>query len=504
MTPPHMTFLSFPLRAVQPLADASASTTRWTRLACIIAACLSGCAMPVKHPGAPMALPMAWNAAEAYSATDTLPALDWWQGFGSTELSELVTTALADSPDLAVATERVIQAEISLRSAGASLFPSIDLGLNTSARDTQGGDSPGSARSSSANLAVSYEIDVWGSNLANREAAGWQLLATRYDHEATRLSLIAGVVNAYTQILAQRARLAIARDNLALAERLFAIVEARYRNGVASALDVSRQRTTVLAQRDALLPMETQEAQYRRALAILLGRLPQDFDVAAQNLDALQLPRIGVVQPFELLSRRPDIAANEARLAAADANIAVARAALFPLKFSLGASINATSGDFALAGLGAPVGTGVLTVSLMQAIFDGGRLRGQVESSESQRRQQLETYRKTVLTALKEVDDAYASATRSARQEVSQQAILRETERTLRLSELRYREGSDTLSTLLDAQRSLFSVRDQLAQLRLARLSAHVDLYKTLGGGWQADERPQAEPSTSGAALATP
>jgi outer membrane protein, multidrug efflux system len=285
-------------------------------------------------------------------------------------------------------------------------------------------------------------------------------------------------------VLAHRARLEIAYENLAIAERLFGIVEARYRNGAVSALDVSRQRTTVLAQRDAIVPMQAQERQTLRALAILAGRVPQYFEISGPGFEDLAIPQLDAPLPGELLARRPDLAAVEARLAAADADIAVARAALFPLRLSLGLSAGLSGTEFGLIGLGSPLGVAAITLSLVQAVFDGGRLRGQVEASESQRRQVLESYRGAVLTALKEVEDALAAVERSRLQEQAQLEIRTETERALRLSELRYREGSDGLGTLLDAQRSLFLAQDQLVQQRLARLAATVDLYKALGGGW--------------------
>lgn len=459
--------------------------------AALFALALGGCALPIAHPGAGLDMPATWAEAAARGRAASSLDADWWRQFGSTELDELIARALSGSPDLAVATERVLQAEITARSARASLFPSVDLALDTSVSGGRSA-SAGSSRSeaSSAALGVSYEIDVWGSNIARYESSRYSLAATRYDYDATRLSLVAGVVNAYAQILSQRARLTIAQENLAIAERLFAIVEARYRNGVASALDVSRQRTTVLQQRDAILPLQVAERQLVRALAILVGATPTGFDVAGQNLDPLAIPEVVPFVPSELLVRRPDLAAAEADLAAADADIAVARAALFPLKLSLSASGGLSSGEFGLVNLANPASGGVLALSLLQSVFDGGRLRGQVEASESLRRQTLENYRKAVLTALKEVDDAVANAERSQAQEASQLAIRAENERALRLSELRYREGSDDLSTLLDAQRSLFSVQDTLVQQRLSRISAAVDLYKVLGGGWRLETAP--------------
>ena len=466
-----------------------ASRLRSTALAFLGAGLVAGCALPLKHPGAELDLPASWDEAAVAAPAEKAMDADWWRSFSAAELEALVAEALSGSPDLAVATERVLQAEIAVRSAGASLFPTLDLNAATNRGETRERTDLGTvstrSEASSAALAISYEIDIWGSNIANWQGSKATLNATRYDFEATRLSLTAGVANAYWQVLALRERLEIARRNLAIAERLFAVVEARYRYGAASALDLSRQRSTVLAARDALLPLEVQERQSLRALAILVGRVPQGFEVSGRSLDGLAVPAVAPALPAGLLVRRPDLAAAEARLAAADANIAVARAALFPLKLQIGLSSAVSSPDFGFGGLANPVNTANLTLSLMQAIFDGGRLRGQVQTSESQRRVLVENWRKAVLTALKEVDDALAAAERSRIQEGTQREIRDETARALRLSELRYKEGSDGLTTLLDAQRSLFSAEDQLVQQRLARLSATVDLYKALGGGWQ-------------------
>ncbi len=471
-----------------------AGRLRGAALALLAAGLLGGCALPLKHPGAQLDMPASWG--ETVAASERALEADWWRAFSATELETLVAEALSGSPDLAVATERVLQAEIAVRSAGASLFPTVNLNAATNRGEVRQRTDQGTLatrnESSSAALAINYEIDIWGSNIANWQGSKATLSATRHDYEATRLSLAAGVANAYWQVLALRERLEIARQNLAIAERLFAIVEARYRYGAASALDLSRQRSTVLAARDALLPLEVQERQNLRALALLVGRVPQGFDVAGRSLDGLAVPQVAPALPAELLVRRPDLAAAEARLAAADANIAVARAALFPLKLSIGLSSALSSAEFGLGGLSNPVNTANLTLSLMQAIFDGGRLRGQVQSSESQRRVLVENWRKAVLTALKEVDDALAAAERSRIQEGTQREIRDETARALRLSELRYKEGSDGLTTLLDAQRSLFSAEDQLVQQRAARLSAAVDLYKALGGGWRAGQDTHA------------
>ena len=447
---------------------------------------LTACALPVKHQTPELVVPPMWDEVTA-ETTYTLEK-DWWRTFNSAELEQLITEALSGSPDIRIATERVLQAEIALRNTRSSLFPSLNLDASTRAGRSISSDGTAvTTEASRAGLAINYEIDVWGSNLAAWEGGKASFAASRHDFAATHLSLIAGVANAYWQILAVRDRLAIARQNLDIAERLFAVVEARFRYGAATALDVSRQRTAVMTQRDALLPLEMQERQGLRALALLIGRVPQGFDVSGQGLDDVAVPPVPSLLPGELLVRRPDIAASEERLLAASANIAVARAALFPLKLNIGLSSLVSSSEFAFAGLGSPTHSGDIVVALTRALFDGGRLRGQIASRESEQRILVENWRKVVITALKEVDDALANVHRSQTRERTQREIRDETAHALELSELRFKEGSDGLTTLLDAQRSLFAVEDQLIQQKLSRLSAGVDLYKALGGGWQAD-----------------
>ncbi|MFT4240727.1 MAG: TolC family protein, partial [Acidovorax sp.] len=183
-----------------------------------------------------------------------------------------------------------------------------------------------------------------------------------------------------------------------------------------------------------------------------------------------------------LLARRPDLRAAEARLAAADADVAAARAALLP---SIALSAGGGVGSAALLSLAGATGSASLAASLVQSLFDGGRKELQVESVRSQRAVLVETYASAVRGALKEVQDALGNAATSERQESTQREVVAQAQRTLQLAELRYREGVDTLLTVLDAQRTLFSAQDALAQMRQARLTAAVDLYRVLGGGWR-------------------
>jgi NodT family efflux transporter outer membrane factor (OMF) lipoprotein len=462
-----------------------------------VALALSACSLLGKGPQPPgiaSNMPAAW--AEQPLSDAAVTAHDWWRSFNSQELSALIAEALNANPDLVIATERVHQAEAQVRIAGASLFPELGFGAGTSRRETRpDGGSWSASSGSNATLSASYELDLWGRNAAGVRSAQFSLRSTRYDLETVRLTLVAGVASAYFQVLSLRGRLAVARENLVIADRVFAVVDARFRNGAASALDLARQQSAVLGQRAAIPPLELQERQTLFALALLLGRPPEGFNAGfaprlngaapapALKLTDLLVPRIAPGLPADLLTRRPDLASAEAQLASANANVAVARAALLP-----GIQLTASAGlasSVLINFLNAPTATVALGASVAQSIFDGGRLRSQVDVAASREREVVENYRKAILAALADVESALASSSRTGAQELLQEQILEQARRALRLAEIRYREGVDDLLTVLDAQRTLFQAEDQLAQIRLARLQASLGLFKALGGGWQ-------------------
>lgn len=408
---------------------------------------------------------------------------DWWQAFGSPELSRLISQAVAGNPDILVAAERIRQAEAQVRIAGASLFPALNLNTGTTRRETFAPNSSvRSDNSSDLGLSASYELDLWGGIAASVRSAEFARSASRFDRETVRLTLITGVASSYFQLLSLRGRLAIARENLAVGERVLRLVEARFRNGAVTPLDVARQRSTVFGLRASIPPLELQEHQNLYALAILIGYPPEKFAATGSPILSLAVPRVAPGIPTDLLVRRPDIASAEAQLRAANANVMNARAALLP-SISLTGSAGLASG-FLLNVLNAPTLAVSLGASLAQPIFDGGRLGAQVDVAASRERELVQAYRKAILAALSDVEGALAAGSRTAEQEVMQELVLREAREALRIAEVRYREGVDDFVTVLDAQRTLFQAEDQIAQVRLARLQASVSLYKALGGGW--------------------
>jgi len=445
---------------------------------------LAGCATTSAPPQPGVGIPDAWREA-ANPAPATVP-LDWWRAFNSAELADLIAAALVGSPDLAAARERVSQAEAQVRVAGASLFPTLDLGVTSVRRDTHPDQGPAiNVDTTNGVLSASYEIDLWGRLASGVRAAESSLLASRYDLETARLTLVAGVATAYFDLLSLRDRLALARDNVATAERVLAVVEARVRNGAATPLDLVRQRATTASQRASIPPLELQERQTLSALAILVGRTPVGFHVAGRSVVALEVPEIAPGLPAELLVRRPDVATAEAQLLAANANLAVARAALLP-SITLSGSVGLASG--ALFAFGNPATIVTAAAALAQPIFDGQRRGAEVDSAAARERELVETYRRAILAAFADVENALVAASRNEQQEVLQGEVRTEAREALRLAEVRYRAGADDLLVVLDAQRTLFQAQDQLAQARLARLQTAVSTYRALGGGWKLPE----------------
>lgn len=445
---------------------------------------LAGCATTSAPPQPAVAIPDTWREA-AKPAPATVP-LDWWRAFNSAELADLVAAALVGSPDLAAARERVRQAEAQVRVAGASLFPTLDLGVASVRRDTHPDQGPAiNVDTTNGVLSASYEIDLWGRLASGVRAAESSLLASRYDLETARLTLVSGVATAYFDLLSLRDRLALARENVATAERVLAVVESRVRNGAATPLDLVRQRATTASQRAAIPPLELQERQTLSALAILVGRTPASFDVAGRSVVALDVPEIAPGLPAELLVRRPDVATAEAQLLAANANLAAARAALLP-SITLSGSVGLASG--ALFAFGNPATIVSAAAALAQPIFDGERRGAEVDGAAARERELVETYRSAILAAFADVENVIVAASRNARQEALQGEVRREAREALRLAEVRYRAGADDLLVVLDAQRTLFQAQDQLAQARLARLQTAVSTYRALGGGWALPE----------------
>ncbi|MGK9234900.1 efflux transporter outer membrane subunit [Inquilinus limosus] len=458
------------------------------RLAAALAvALLAGCAAGPEDQKPALDIPGGWKA-EGPAGT-SWPDITWWRSFGSSQLDGLIRTAQQNNQDIGAAVARVLQADAQARIAGAPLLPSIGATGDAShsvspERSSFGGSSRTVTNQLSAGLSASYEIDLWGRNRAVLQSAQASALASRYDRDTVALTVTSSTATTYIQVLEFQDRLAIARDNLANAQQVLDVVLAQERAGAASALDVAQQRTVVAQQKASIPPLEQQRQQSETALALLLGEPPQRLSLERQSLDELDIPAVAPGLPSTLLDRRPDIQNADAQLAAARFNVKEAKAQLFP-------SIQLTGqGGFQSAALGTLFNSAStlysLAASLTQPIFEGGALRGEIELSQAQYQELAQTYVKTVLTAFGDVENALIATRQTGLAYRAQQEVVAQAREAFRLSDAQYRAGAVDLLTVLNAQQSYFSARDQLVQAKSERLQAAVALYRALGGGWSA------------------
>lgn len=441
----------------------------------------AGCAsFKPQQPEAGIATPTGWTV-QAADETAVWPAAEWWHGFGSAELDGLIARARTGNPDLAAAYLRIVQAQAQARIVGSTLYPEVSLGADAARQGVVGS---GNSDSLGLSLGASYEIDLWGRNRADRAAARAQVEASELDRATVALTLTSGVATAYLQVLSLRERLAIARLNLELAEDVLGLVEARARFGSASPLELAQQRAAVAGQRANIPALEQQEREARATLALLLGEPPQGFDVQSRGLEGLLLPQVQAGLPAELLQRRPDIRGAEMQLIVAQADIAIARAALFP-SLRLSGSL-ATRGD-SLSVLFSQNPSYSIAAALAMPIFNAGRLSAARDIAETRHEELLLSYRRAILSALSDVDTVLGDLEALEEQARWQEEARRQADIALELAQARYQAGAADLLTVIDAQRTLYQARDQEAQLRVLRLQAVVELYRALGGGWSED-----------------
>ncbi|MGS0740767.1 efflux transporter outer membrane subunit [Glaciimonas sp. GG7] len=455
----------------------------------LMCAALAGCAhkIPLSEPPPAVEMPAGWTLS-GKAGDQEWPDNDWWKRFGSNELTELVNQGQKSNLEIAAALSRVRQAEAQARIAGAPLLPAADFTLSGN-RDLPLAHSGSASTSTNGMFEVSYEIDFWGKNKASLAAAQASLNANIYDRQTVALTVTSGIVSTFLQVLSLHDRLDIAHENVANAERVLVLVDAQSNAGAASPLDLARQRSAVAGQKASIPDLMQQEREAQSALAILLGLSSQNFKVGNHGLNTITLPDVTPGLPSELLSRRPDIRRAEAQLAAANANVAVARAALFPsirLTGSTGAQSSALLSLFNGPNLLANVGA-----SLVAPIFDAGRLKSERDLAIAQKQELVQLYRSTVIAALSEVDTVLGQIRSLDEQRVLKTTEMEQARFAFNLSEIRYKVGAEDLMTVLDTQRALSDVQNELGKLKLKRLQATVSLYKALGGGWQDDASMQ-------------
>ena len=439
---------------------------------------LCGCSLAPEYRRPEAVAPKQWKHESPVSASvSTEVSANWWKLYGSTELDRLIAEALNSNMDLAAAGQRISQFRAQAKIAGAPLWPAVGAaGGFDYADSTQAGSGSGIWQ---GRWTLSYEVDLWGGLRAARDAARANADTARFTFDALRLVVMGDVAQSYFAILGLKERKRIADENLKNISEVLDIIISRFEEGAASALEVAQQRTERANAAASVAALDQQIAQSENALAILLGRAPQQFNVAGYSLQPILIPKAQPSEPATLFDRRPDIRSAEAGLIAAQADIGIARAAFYP-RLQLGAD-----NIFTAATMSQPAGIAVaLASSLSQPIFQGGRLEGELERTLARRNELVETYHKTILTAYREVEDALVLGNQSTLRRDKFTLSVRSAKDAYELARDRYLAGATDYQTLLNVQRSLLNAQDSEVQAHVDVLSSSVLLFKALGGGW--------------------
>lgn len=448
-------------------------------------ALLAGCAATRSDYQAPaVILPAAWQQASTAAAAAQLPER-WWRQFNDPALDRLIESALARSNDLAAAAWRVRQAQLQAGIAATALAPTVAGRASSNASRRLEGDGNATARSSGAALSASYEVDLWGRVARTRDAAEWAARATQQDLEAAAQALAGTAAGLYWQLAYVQQRLASGQDSLAYALRTQELVRVQYAVGAVSALELREAEQTVASQRAALVLLAQQRVQTRNAIAILVDAPPGDATLdgllpqVPERLPETALPAVAAGVPAELLARRPDLRAAEARLRNVLASGDATRASYYPaltltgeLGTSSSALLNLLSNPVAALGAG-------LTLPFLRA----REMQLSGELAQAQYAEAVVNFRQTLYAALADVENALAARTQYAEQGQQLELQLAAAREAERLYEVRYRTGSSALRLWLDAQERRRSAELALQANRLDQLNALATLYRVLGGG---------------------
>ncbi|MBA4215050.1 MAG: multidrug transporter [Polaromonas sp.] len=458
---------------------------------------LSACSFTPKYerPAAPVAATFPGQAAPVAAQADNLA---WREFVGDARLRDLIALALANNRDLRVATLNIEQVRAQYQIRRADQFPSVGL---AAAGNRQPNGSGGIASTYSVGLALSsWEIDFFGRLGSLKEAALAQYLASEEARHAAQTSLVAAVASSWLSLQTNDELLALTQRTVATREDSLRLSKLRFDNGATSALDLRQAESLTAAAQSALAQQRRARALDLNALTLLVGQtppaallpapptMPQATTANGVAVPVAPVPAAAMLRdvpaglPSDLLTRRPDIRQAEQQLIAANANIGAARAAFFP-RISLTASAGTASSS--LSGLFESGSWGfTLAPQALLPIFDAGRNNANLGSAKAARDIAVAQYEKSIQTAFREVADALAGSATLGDQLTAQQVQATAEAERFRLAELRYRNGVSSFLDVLDAQRSLFTTQQALAQTRLAQQQNQVALYKALGGGW--------------------
>ncbi|GIZ11890.1 efflux transporter outer membrane subunit [Pseudomonas sp. NCCP-436] len=450
----------------------------------LVVALLGGCTLGPDYQRPELAVPEQFRQVEGWkSATpaDMQEHGDWWTYYGDIELDALVQRLQVSNQNLAAAEAQYRQARALVRGSRASLFPTLS-GSAGVTRSGQGGDTAqGVSNSYDLGLTAAWELDLWGRLRRSLEASRAESEASAADLAAVRLSLQSELVRNYLQLRVLDEQLRLLEATVEAYARSLRLTENQYRAGIVPKSDVTQATTQLKSAQGQAIDLQWQRAQLEHAIAVLVGVSPAQLSIAPRN-SLPQLPEIPPALPSQLLERRPDVAAAERRVMAANAQIGVAEAAWFP-DLSLSASGGYRNASFA-HWIEAPSRFWSLGPQLALSLFDGGARRAELERSEAAYEQTVAQYRQSVLDSFREVEDALVQLHVLEQESRVQEEALEAARESLRLVENQYRAGMVDYNSVVTVQATALNNERSNLTLLASRLTASVQLITALGGGW--------------------
>ncbi len=442
--------------------------------------------------------PLAGGETNAAAATAA-----WWKNFHDAELNSLIERAASSNLDLRIAQARVREARAQYGGAAANLWPTVDAGggysrLRAPEHAPVLGTvhlPPGSSYEDDLHVGgfdASWEIDVFGGKRRAVEAAKAHMAGAEFGERDVLVTLLGEVARNYVELRGCQKRLAIANQNIEAQEKSLAITQNRFTNGLATDLDVEQAKTVLATTRAAVPALEGLIQVTTHRLEVLLGQPPGTLQTELAKAAPIpaQPPQVPVGLPSELLLRRPDVSRAERQLAAATANIGVAKSDLFPKFYLTGlAGLESASADdwFTSGSRFWSVGP-----TVQWRIFDAGRIRANIKVKNAQQEQALAAYEQTVLTAFEEVENNLVLYAKEQVRRRALQDAVNASQKSLDTANRLYASGLTDFIHVLDAERSLYQTQDALAQSDRTVATDVIALYKSLGGGWETVEQPAA------------
>jgi NodT family efflux transporter outer membrane factor (OMF) lipoprotein len=461
---------------------------------------LTACTTPIKEPSDPQDgrdyvrwLPQQFRAP--VPVTLERPKQDWWTEFESDELNRVVQIALQNNYDLRMAIARVAQSRSQSTIVRSAQFPTVDFsgGYSNQAPRSGIGYAPDTASWGSqplwqAGLLVSYEVNLWGKQGFNTQAAYAQAVASEFDREVVTLSLISEVARAYFEVAALNERVDVSERNLAAIRKVSRGLERRLERGDSTLIDVSQQLILQKNTEAQVINLKLLRERAFNRLALLAGVPSMGLNIESRSVEKIKAPVVSPGLPSDLLCRRPDIRRAEATLEAAQADLYAARANLLP---SFALSAQGGVGSFLLSTITAPQSFFYsLSTSLLQTVFDGGRKRAEIDVASARNLEILEAYANAVLSALRDVEDALAGVALTERrfQTLDQSRAL--ARKLAQMSATVVEKGGMDFVQLFQIQGTVLSAEDAAVTARFNQLVASVDLFKAIGGGLILQEDP--------------